>query len=62
MHLIVRNTRLSDRISDGPLDIGVSNGRIVAIERGLAAEGKVYDAGMASGRKTICVRPPASIG
>ena len=42
--LIVRNAPLSNRAADGPLDIGVSKGRIVAIERGLAAEGNVYDA------------------
>ena len=44
MDLIVRNARLSDRAADGPMDIGVCKGRIVAIERGLAAEGKTYDA------------------
>jgi cytosine deaminase len=43
--LIIRNARLSDRLSDGLLDIGVEHGRIVAIERGLAAEAEVYDAG-----------------
>jgi cytosine deaminase len=43
--LIIRNARLADRPADGPLDIGVDRGRIVAIERGLAAEGKVHDAG-----------------
>jgi cytosine deaminase len=43
--LIIRNVRLADRPADGPLDIGVAKGRIVAIERGLAAEAKVYDAG-----------------
>jgi cytosine deaminase len=42
--LIIRNARLSDRLSDGALDIGVEQGRIVAIERGLAAEAEVYDA------------------
>ena len=45
MDLIIRNARLADRPADGALDIGVEKGRIVAIERGLAAEGKVYDAG-----------------
>jgi cytosine deaminase len=43
--LIIRNARLSDRLSQGPLDIGIARGRIVAIERGLAAEAEVYDAG-----------------
>jgi cytosine deaminase len=42
--LIIRNARLSDCLSDGPLDIGVERGRIVAIERGLAADAEVYDA------------------
>jgi len=42
--LIVRNACLAHRSSDGPLDIGVSNDRIVAVEPGLAAEAQVYDA------------------
>ncbi len=42
--LIVRNARLAHRSSDGPLDIGVSNDRIVAVGPGLAAEAQVYDA------------------
>jgi cytosine/creatinine deaminase len=44
MDFIIRNARLSGRLSDGPWDIGVKYGRIVAIERGLAAEAEVYDA------------------
>ena len=44
MDLIIRNARLSDRLSQGPLDIGIARGRIVAIERGLAADAEVYDA------------------
>ena len=44
MDLIVRNALLSDRVADGPLDIGVSKGRIVAIEPGLSAEAHIYDA------------------
>jgi cytosine deaminase len=44
MDLIIRNARLSARPADGPLDIGVERGRIVAIERSLAAEAEVYDA------------------
>jgi cytosine deaminase len=44
MDLIVRNARLSDRPDDGPLDIGIDHGRIVAITRGLAADAQVYDA------------------
>jgi len=43
--LIIRNARLADRSADGPLDIGVDKGRIVAIERGLNAEAEIYDAG-----------------
>ena len=43
MDLIIRNARLSDRAS-GPLDIGIANGRIAAIERNLAAEAEIYDA------------------
>jgi cytosine deaminase len=42
--LIIRNARLFDRPSDGPLDIGVERGRIAAIGRGIAAEAEVYDA------------------
>jgi cytosine deaminase len=42
--LIIRNARLADRSSVELSDIGVSNGRIVAIERGLAAEAEIYDA------------------
>jgi cytosine/creatinine deaminase len=44
MDLIVRNARLSDRLAEGLLDIGVSNGRIAAVERELSAEAHVYDA------------------
>jgi cytosine/creatinine deaminase len=44
MDLVIRNARLSDRPSEGPLDIGVERGRIVAIARGLAADAEVYDA------------------
>ena len=44
MDLIIRNARLADRSSVELLDIGVSNGRIVAIDRGLAAEAEIYDA------------------
>jgi cytosine/creatinine deaminase len=43
--LIVRNARLAVRSSGELLDIGVKDGRIVAIERSLVAEGQVYDAG-----------------
>jgi cytosine deaminase len=44
MDLIIRNARLADRSSVELSDIGVSNGRIVAIDRGLAAEAEIYDA------------------
>ena len=44
MDLIVRNARLSDRTDGEPLDIGIDKGRIVAIEKYLAADGKVHDA------------------
>ena len=45
MDLIIRNARLSTRPEDGPVDIGVENGRIAAIAPKLAAEGKEHDAG-----------------
>jgi len=45
MDLVIRNARLADRASDEPWDIGVENGRIVAIERRLDAEAESYDAG-----------------
>lgn len=44
MDLIIRNARLADRSLDTPLDIGIENGRIVAIGPGLAANAEVYDA------------------
>jgi cytosine deaminase len=44
MDLLIRNARLADRASDAPVDIGVGNGRIVAIARGLVADAQVYDA------------------
>jgi len=44
MDLIIRNARLADRSSGELSDIGVSNGRIVAIDRALAAEAEIYDA------------------
>jgi cytosine deaminase len=42
--LVIRNARLFDRASDGPLDIGVERGRIVAIERDISADAEVHDA------------------
>lgn len=44
MDLIVRNARLYDRPAGELVDIGIEGGRIIAIERGLAAEAAVYDA------------------
>jgi cytosine deaminase len=44
MDLIVRNAVIADHPSGGLFDIGVENGRIVAIGPGLAAEGAAYDA------------------
>jgi cytosine deaminase len=44
MDLVIRNARLADRPSDDPVDIGVSKGRIVAIEPGLAADARISDA------------------
>src|SRR5438067_13180290 len=45
MDLIVRNVRLPDSSAREPVDIGVAGGKIVAIEKGLAAEAETYDAG-----------------
>ena len=46
MDLIIRNARLSDRARDHPpVDIGIENGRIAAIETRLAAGAPAYDAG-----------------
>jgi len=44
MDLIIRNARLANRLSGELSDIGVSNGRIVAIDRALAADAEIYDA------------------
>ena len=44
MDLIVRNALISDRLADGPLDIGIAGGKIAAVGRGLAAEVPTYDA------------------
>ena len=45
MDLIVCNARLSHRPGDELIDIGVENGRIVAIEHALGADAVAYDAG-----------------
>jgi cytosine deaminase len=42
--LIVRNARLSDRPAGELVDIGIEGGRIIAVERSLAADAAVYDA------------------
>jgi cytosine/creatinine deaminase len=42
--LIIRNARLADRPLDGTLDIGIENGRIVAIEPAISADAQVHDA------------------
>ena len=44
MDLVIRNARLSERPSDGPLDIGIARGRIATIQRGLSADAETYDA------------------
>jgi len=46
MDLIIRNARLADAPpAQPPMDIGIEKGRIVAIERRISADAKVYDAG-----------------
>jgi len=45
MDLILRNTRLAHAPEAPPVDIGVIDGRIVAIEAGLQADAAEYDAG-----------------
>jgi cytosine deaminase len=45
MDLIVRNVRLAHRPDAEPVDIGVAQGKIAAIARGLAGESQIYDAG-----------------
>jgi cytosine deaminase len=42
--LIIRNARLAGRPADDILDIGITQGRIAAIESGLAADAESYDA------------------
>jgi cytosine/creatinine deaminase len=45
MDLIVRNARLATMPSGEPVDIGVADGQIVALEKDLAGEAEIYDAG-----------------
>jgi cytosine/creatinine deaminase len=42
--LIIRNARLADRPSSELLDIGITGGKIVAIESGLTGPAEIYDA------------------
>ena len=44
MDLILRNSRVAGRETEGPLDIGIQGGRIAAIRPALAADGKEIDA------------------
>ena len=44
MDLIIRNARLAGGPGTAPIDIGIDDGRIVAIEPRLAAEGPSFDA------------------
>jgi len=44
LDLIIRNARLAGAPDSAPLDIGIGEGRIVAIERRLAADGPSFDA------------------
>ena len=44
MDLVIRNARLADAASAGPMDIGIGNGEILAIEPRLDADARVYDA------------------
>jgi cytosine deaminase len=44
MDLIVRNARLAHDPAAEPVDIGVADGKIVAIENSLTAKGETYDA------------------
>ena len=44
MDLIIRNARLADRPAHELTDIGVADGRVVAIQPGLAADADIYDA------------------
>ena len=57
MDLIVRNVRLAGN-SVGPVDIGVADGIIVAIEPGLAGEAETYDAGESNFRGSAAAAQP----
>ncbi len=45
MDLVIRNARLADRPAGELVDIGFDKGRIAAVERNLAADADVFDAG-----------------
>jgi cytosine deaminase len=45
MDTILRNARIADDADEPTVDIGIENGRIVAIGPGLAAEGETFDIG-----------------
>ena len=45
MDLIVRNVRVAGRPPAEPVDVGVADGKIVAIELGLTGAAETYDAG-----------------
>ena len=45
MDLVITNARFADRPGEEPLDIAVADGKIVAVEPGLAEAGEIYDAG-----------------
>jgi cytosine deaminase len=44
MDLVIRNARLADAASAGPMDVGIGNGRILAVEPRLETDARVYDA------------------
>ena len=62
MDLVIRNARLAERSSIELSDIGVSNGRIVAIEREIAAEAEIYNAEGRLAITTVTLRPEVKFG
>lgn len=44
MDVVIRNLRVAGRMSEALLDIGIDDGRIVAVEPGLVADASIYDA------------------
>src|ERR1700732_673384 len=57
MDLILRNVRLAHRPEAGAVDIGVAGGKVVAIEKGLAAEAEIYDASGRGARGGVVETP-----